>query len=427
MEHSGHASRKERYYIESRYRLVNGDTAQAIVLLEELIEEYPHETLAYWTLGNIYRFLGETRETIRYLEAAIEVDPYYRDAYNTLVYAYNAVGDRESAFLAVNRYIEIAPDEANPYDTRGDLFLHHGDFDAALESYLKALEIKPDYYVSLQNCGRIYLRKQDYERADSCYRVCAKEGGYGLRAQAREALTYVPLLQGRFTRTMELLDSGVVVDEGDSEFERAIRKLIMKGRIQRAGGQFDEALATLWSCDSVSEVSGYASLLFYTDLVQTWADAGRYEEAEAGLKLIGDAHMGADSSLWNYWYLRAHIDFVQGHTDAAIRSLEGITDESVGFPVRYLLARAYLENGQLSRATEQFEGIRDDIGGEKYHYGLQYVRAQYYLGRAYEESRWPDKAIEQYESFLSYWGAADYDLPEIADARRRLARLQAES
>jgi hypothetical protein len=47
----------------------------------------------------------------------------------------------------------------------------------------------------------------------------------------------------------------------------------------------------------------------------------------------------------------------------------------------------------------------------------------YLLGQAYEQSGWKEKAMEQYQTFLDIWKDADRELPEITDARARLAKL----
>jgi len=428
MEYREHAGKKEKYYIESQYHLLHQDTAKAIGLLDELLEEYPDETLAYWSLGNIHRMLGDHRTSVTCYEAAIRVNPFYRDAYNSLAYAYNAIGDQEKSILAINRYIEIAPGEPNPYDTRGDLFLHNGHIDAAMESYNQALRIKPDYFASLLKIGHLYLQRQDYRRADSCYRVCALRADNGTRARSRQYLAGIPLLQGRFTRTLELIDSSVAVDLSDKEYGEAVRKQLMKARVLVALERYDEAITAIEDSRNLGEdVSGQSTLDYYTALIQVLADAGQYDRAERTLEVIRSEHLQADSILWNYWYLRGYIDFTQGKIEPAIRSFEIASESSCPLSVGYMLARAYLANRQLSQAAARFEAIAGGFSPERYYYGTCFVRTHYYLGRTYEESQWTDKAIEQYERFLSWWGDSDTDLPEITDARQRLARLHSES
>ena len=52
-----------------------------------------------------------------------------------------------------------------------------------------------------------------------------------------------------------------------------------------------------------------------------------------------------------------------------------------------------------------------------------YLLDVYYLGRAYEGLGMTDEAAARYTEVLRYWGRADIELDEIADARARLARL----
>ncbi len=90
-----------------------------------------------------------------------------------------------------------------------------------------------------------------------------------------------------------------------------------------------------------------------------------------------------------------------------------------------LLARAYLQKGELDKAIAEYERLitfdpnsRDRrLIHPKYHYRL---------ARLYEEKGWSDKAIKEYEKFLKIWKDADEDLPELIDAKSRLAKLRGE-
>lgn len=46
------------------------------------------------------------------------------------------------------------------------------------------------------------------------------------------------------------------------------------------------------------------------------------------------------------------------------------------------------------------------------------------LGKICEQKGWKGKAIENYEKFITLWKDADPGLPEVDDAKQRLAALQ---
>ena len=61
---------------------------------------------------------------------------------------------------------------------------------------------------------------------------------------------------------------------------------------------------------------------------------------------------------------------------------------------------------------------------DRYTQGDVYSRSFYELGMIYEQKGWKGKAIEQYEKFLELWKNADPGLPEVEDAKARLAELK---
>jgi tetratricopeptide (TPR) repeat protein len=68
--------------------------------------------------------------------------------------------------------------------------------------------------------------------------------------------------------------------------------------------------------------------------------------------------------------------------------------------------------------------------GEASHraqYPFEAVKAHYVLGLAYERSGWTKGAMKQYGEFLEIWKDADPGIPEIEDARQRLAQLKTSS
>jgi tetratricopeptide (TPR) repeat protein len=85
-----------------------------------------------------------------------------------------------------------------------------------------------------------------------------------------------------------------------------------------------------------------------------------------------------------------------------------------------LLARAYAAAGDLAKARETYERITALTTSDTW--GATYARAFYHLGVIAESQGDRARAREQFRKFLDLWKDADKGLPEVADARRRMAR-----
>ena len=87
------------------------------------------------------------------------------------------------------------------------------------------------------------------------------------------------------------------------------------------------------------------------------------------------------------------------------------------------LALAYYKAGDLDNALKQYEKIIALTPGNLF-YGDIYSKSLYMLGKIHQEQGNAAKAKEHYRNFLDLWKDADPSLPEVEDARRRLAGLR---
>ena len=115
-----------------------------------------------------------------------------------------------------------------------------------------------------------------------------------------------------------------------------------------------------------------------------------------------------------------------GHFEKAISLLDyerGPDDDGHAFYFEPL-AFAYFKLGNLEKAREQSEKITQLTTG-RFSYGDIFAKAYYMLGKIYEQKGDKAKAAENYRKFLDLFKDADPGLPEVENARKRLAGVKA--
>ena len=104
------APEKERLYIESAVAFgLEKDSEKGLRLLNQMIEKYPREKYAYWSLGNYFYGRKSYKEAISEFRKALDLDPDYGLALNGLAYTYAAVGDSSKSIECFKRYAAIIP------------------------------------------------------------------------------------------------------------------------------------------------------------------------------------------------------------------------------------------------------------------------------------------------------------------------------
>jgi tetratricopeptide (TPR) repeat protein len=166
-------------------------------------------------------------------------------------------------------------------------------------------------------------------------------------------------------------------------------------------------------------------------LMSAWIDLqdGKETEARAIIDSVRATIPETDTArLANHYGFLAIGELAAGNPESSVVLLENSLAKAGRRPdavSQYFGGQAYLQVGDLSEAIEHFERLitRFDEGVMVTPWYI--VKGHYYLGLAYERSGWAKKASEQYELFLDIWKDADTGIPEVEDARQRLANLQA--
>jgi tetratricopeptide (TPR) repeat protein len=132
--------------------------------------------------------------------------------------------------------------------------------------------------------------------------------------------------------------------------------------------------------------------------------------------------------------LKGEILLAEGSVDKAIDVMEKVPPLrrppvmqnifSYNMPLmRDVLARAYKQKGQVDKAIAEYERLIT-IQPEKGNWLLIQPRYHYRLARLYDDKGSKDKAREQYKKLLEIWKDADPGIPEVEDAKKRLASLK---
>jgi len=152
------------------------------------------------------------------------------------------------------------------------------------------------------------------------------------------------------------------------------------------------------------------------------------EKAADELKTVNARGMRKDVDIRIYDHLMGRIELEKRNYDKAIGYLKKAVDSLPYGPLEtdasYVdsLALAYFRAGDLPKAQGEYERITSLTTGRLNH-GDIYAKSFYMLGRIFEQKGDAAKARSNYQKFLELWKDPDPGLPEVDDARKRLAGL----
>ena len=428
-------SDRERWLIEGNYYSRSEKTYdKSIEAYKKVIELYPDDPIANNGLGLVWGYIEELEKSAeRYAFCVSQPGAPYL-YYGNLVAAYTRLGRYDESRRLLEGYLKTTPDSAAAHDDLASVYLFEGQYDLAQAEAEKAFALNPTSLPIMATLGEIAMLKGDFVRAEAEFQRLVAAGLQTKMAYLRRALLCLYAAQGKYEKALEQIV--LVADEAVKAGEPAwLGKFnFFAALVYNTAGRYEEALKPLNKTFRIAEADENIGLMRTALMGKGTALLGLKRVAEARKvaeepKALSERYMNK-RSIRNYWHIQAQIDIADGNHARAIENAKAAVDSlgpqsSYSNPDAYVhdtLGRAYEGAGDWENARRTYEGLQKLTFGRLYG-GNVYALSFYRVGLIDEKLGDKAGARKNYEKFLELWKDADPDLPEPADARKRLAAL----
>jgi len=425
-------SDKERLLIEgSYYDDFENTYEKAIASYKNLLKTYPKNPPANHNLALIFSNLDQRETAVLYYERARDAGAEFVGTYTSLAYCYRVLGEYDKSKQVLEDYIENKGAASGIHRELANHYRHFEKYDPALSEVEKALSLEPANFWNLNLQANIYRCKKDLKKAENIYWKLYGLTEPGAGYCAVSGLFSLNLVWGKYNEAQSWLKQGITgtrelnVKWPESEWRSELAYLHGKT------GRYEEALK---ECDLSLEdaAQAYRSRFYYQrsalhrkGLVQL-AHHSIYEAQNTAQKLKEFIEAGInEKSIRLYYHLMGRIEIEKGNYAEAedlIQKALSLTPFQRDDEFMESLAWAHYRAGDLDNAIKQYEKIISLTPGNIY-FGDIYSRSFYMLGKIHQKKGHTSEALTYYEKFLDLWKDADPGLPEVKDARKRMAEL----
>jgi serine/threonine protein kinase/Tfp pilus assembly protein PilF len=434
VEFKDRASDRERLLIEGSYFRESEKTFdKAIEAYTELLELYPDALDGIIGLGTLYRNIEEWDKAIERYKTAIPNKFNTIAPYTGAARAYLGKGLYKEAKEILEEYITDVSDNSVIRYFLARNYIHQGKLDLALTEIDKAFVLDPTRYGNFLSRGDIYVYTGDFVNAEEEYQKLKDHREPFGQIWGNLRLRSLNMLLGRFEKAEIITKQGIEFAQKLGEYDwKSVfndclaRSYLRTGKLEQALKECDLALdsARNWENLERQRTALCTKGLVYVEM-KSMEDAQRTADE---LKQVIEEGMNKKAIRLHH-LLVGKIELEKGNHSKAIehfkKSVSLLSHGPLVKQVNFIdsLALAYYEAGDLENALKHYEWITSLTQGRIRH-ADHYAISFYMLGKIYEEQGNKSRAIENYEKFLDLWKDADPGIAEVKDAKKKLASLK---
>jgi serine/threonine protein kinase/tetratricopeptide (TPR) repeat protein len=418
MQHLYKLPERQQYLVKSEYYAFKEDTEKQIAILKMMVDLSPEDIAGHGQLANLYSTTNQLDEALRELKRILEIDPGQKEVVLGIGSLYKQKGELEEALKYYEKYAAQFPEDVKSFAVIGDVYKTMGDFERAKSTFNKALLIEPENISVLIAMADIECALGNFEVSEKiCQDALKKAKTSQDRTRVYESLSTVFETQGRFRKSLEY--ALLILDElrkSRPPFLALLSKINFLNKFIKAG-QKDEAFKI------VEEIKSQAAPPF--DQLVPLAYLGIYitlEDLENATKALKDVESTPLSSMFennrpNILKAQGRVHEMRGEYEQAITAYKkSLEYRPTDLGANIFIGRNYRKLKEFRKAEEYLKkNLKTSPFDPELHYELSLV---------YIDTKDKKKALEHLNIALNVWKNADPGLPEVDDARKRLAGLK---
>lgn len=410
-----------------------GDYAPAVAIFNQMEANYPKDKEVYLWLGLCQWRIGEYKRAINYYKRILDLDPDFNEMYVALAQAYADDEDYISAVAAMRKTLAFHSGQPDGHNLLGNIYMRMGRVEDAIIEYNTMKSIKKEYrdFRALLDLGQAYIIKGDKEQGKELLNeyLDASSDAAGV-VWAHLALFREAFGQGNSVAAQNHLNGALKAAQESKNVSAETLVRCYQSDFYLFLGRKDEALQAAKDALIIAglDTGGREAC---QQLALTFLELGDNNSAinsiDSFFKKAGDTKSSVD---------------VRRIIDGAIAYRAGDYNRSRelwAVPLKYNIhmfwryGLALYQTGKLDEAKDQFQRLLIHEGFDPERRGIYWsfqnpeyavVLANYYMGRISEAKGVREEARQYYEKFIASWAKADFQRPEISDAKNRLANLQ---